>query len=152
MNPRLSSALVVAAPLSLLLFALQFWLIGRVSVFPESEWFAQSGGLPFAQLLTSLNLLPLLLGALPAGVTAYLVTRALIAVLRRHSFALPSTAQLLLVWALVWLACWVALYLLFAGSNLSNWSLGFFRQPAVWYGLILTSIGLHLGSRARSGA
>ena len=152
MNPRLSNVLVVAVPLSLLLFGIRLWLVGRVSVFPESEWLAQPDQLPLAQLVASLNLLPLLLGALPAGLAAYLLTRALIAMLSRRSSTLPSRAQLLVVWVVVWLACWVVMYFLFAGSNLSDWSLNFFRQPAVWYGLALTSLGIHLGSRASSGA
>lgn len=152
MNPRLPNVLVAAVPLSLLLFGIQLWLVGRVSVFPESEWLAQPDQLPLAQLVTSLNLLPLLLGALPAGLVAYLLTRALVAMLRSHSSAPPSRTQLLVVWAVVWLACWLALYLLFAGSSLSDWSPNFFSQPAVWYGLVLTSLGIYLGSRASSGA
>ena len=152
MNHRLSNVLVVAVPLSLLLFGIQLWLVGRVSVFPESEWLAQPEQLPLAQLVTSLNLLPLLLGALPAVFAAYLLTRALIATLGRRSSTRPSHVQLLVVWVLVWLGCWVAMYLLFAGSNFSDWSLNFLRQPAVWYGLALTSLGIHLGSRASSGA
>lgn len=137
--------LALAVSAAFCLFLVQFWLCG-VSVFPESSWFDQPDHSPYARAVVALNLRPLLMGAVPSALVAFCLARVVRSAGKRWSGSGNLGVLLVLCWACVWLACWVALYTYFAGPDLTLWSLSLFAQPIVWYGLVLGALALYLGA------
>ena len=137
-------SVALAAAGSVVLFVVQFLAIG-VGPIPESEWLLHPSRLALVQTIVWLNLRELSYAALPCIGGGYLLGRVLSSGERRTH--LPRL--LLTTWAVVWTACWLALYLLLGGINVARWSTDGLRTPAVWYGLILVGLGLYMGSRRR---
>jgi hypothetical protein len=135
---------VVAA---VLLFVVQFYLIGRASVFPESGWLADPAHLHYARFLVRLNVLPLVQGAVPSMLLAYLVARGIERTVRSQEGAGSLAGQLVVAWATVWVIFWVALFAFFAGTNPARWSTNLITQPAFWYTFVVVAGALYVGAR-----
>lgn len=103
------------------------------------------------EFLARVDASALLLGAVPAGLVAYVVAR----IVARGSWARPFGAELprlaLCTWLAVWAGCWLAFYARMAGIDPRTWTFALFSKPQLWYGLVLVAAGLWAGSRPRHG-
>ncbi len=128
------------------LFAVQFFMCS-LSVFPE-----QNFPLWLERAIVASNARPLVYGAIPSAMFAYFLSRMIRASERSSGFVLLPSRAVALSWAVVWLSCWLLLYVLFAGPNIAAWSTSPLVQPISWLSFVLCALGLLLGSRTEGEA
>jgi len=133
--------------ISLVLFVLQLVALAYGGMVPISS--VVPHGSPAWKFLARADASALLLGAVPAGLVAYVVARTV----ARGSWARSLGARLprlaCAIWLAVWAGCWLALYALKGGVDPRSWSSVLFSKPQLWYGLVLVAAGLWAGSRPR---